>query len=101
MTQSNLDIVSATIADAKWNGEPCVARHVEVIVGTSPVETWWCASLKGTRRKAIEISQGGYSFFIDNEDGSGLMKVTLGRGSPSYGHKGYPKDTVLASLLQP
>lgn len=78
-----------------WNGEPCEVRLVRVIVGPSPKPTWWCADLVGTERKAVEVTYGGQTFYLDNEDGEGLMKVTTGRGSPAYGHSSLPVERVV------
>lgn len=74
-----------------WNFEPTPARIVRVIVGKSPKKTWWCAELEGTEREAVEVSYpGGAPFYLDNADGSGWAKVTLGRGSPNWGHSELP-----------
>ena len=80
-----------------WNYEPTPCRIVRVIVGPSP-KTWWCAGLEGTEREAVEVIYGGADrFYLDNEDGSGWEKVTLGRGGPHWGHSSLP----VASIVQP
>jgi hypothetical protein len=61
------------IENAFWNGEPCFAKAVKVIVGKSPRETWWCAALAGKEHSAIEISQGAERFYI-NDDADGREK---------------------------
>jgi hypothetical protein len=79
-----------------WNGEPTPARIVRVIVGRSPVDTWWCARLAGTERQAVEVDYNGDKFYLDNEeDGSGWRKVTAGHGSPQWGHSSLPVERVL------
>lgn len=78
-----------------WNGEPTPARILRVIVGPSPVETWWCAGLEGSEREAVEVTYGGEKFFLDNEDGSGWAKVTRGHGSPQWGHSSLPVAKVV------
>lgn len=78
-----------------WNGEPCFARCVTVIVGKSEQPTWWCAELEGQQRKAVEIRYYDQGFFLDNEDGQGWLKVTLGQGSPQYGHKSLPDSSMV------
>lgn len=85
-----------------WNGEPCKARIVHVIVGHSDRPTWWCASLEGTVREAVEIEYGDFPLaYIDNdawddhEAGEGWRKVTIGRGSPQYGHWSLPVKRVI------
>ena len=71
-----------------WNGEPCKAIQVKVVVGKADRPTWWFAGLEGTVRKAVKVDCDSDSpFYLDNEDGSGWVKVTEGYGSPSYGHK--------------
>lgn len=86
-----------------WNGRPCKARVVRVIVGKALRPTWWCAGLEGTEREAVEIKYGGQTIYIDNdvwaadddEGGFGWEKVTIGRGSPQWGHRGLPVERVL------
>ena len=79
-----------------WNGEPVKARKVKVLVGDSPKPTWWCAELAGTTRQAVEVDTGyGKPFYIDNIDGSGWAKVTIGRGAPDIGHRSLPVHKVL------
>ena len=52
-----------------WNGEPCAARKVRVIVGET--------------------------FYLDDEDGAGWDKVTVGRGSPRWPHSSLDVERVL------
>ena len=83
-----------TVTDkAYWNGQPTKARRVIVKVGTCEKETYWYHGLEGTERKAVEVTHDDYSFFLDDEDGGGWLKVTLGRGGPDYGHSGLPQDS--------
>ena len=37
-------------------------------------------------------------FYLDDEDGRGWRKVTEGRGSPGYGHRSLPNDSVVMPL---
>lgn len=78
-----------------WNGVRCPARRVIARVGHSPRSTWWCAELEGQERAAVEVTYGDHSFLLDDEDGSGWRKVTIGRGSPEWGHGGLPDDSVV------
>lgn len=79
-----------------WNGEPTPARIVRVIVGPSPIKTWWCAELEGQEREAVEVAYpGSPPFYLDNENGSGWAKVTQGRGSPAWGHSSLPIQRVV------
>ena len=78
-----------------WNYEPTPARKVRVIVGPSPVKTWWCADLAGQEREAVEVSYAGQPpFYLDNADGSGWRKVTTGRGGPDWGHSSLPVSSL-------
>lgn len=79
-----------------WNGEPCKATRVHVVVGPSPRSTWWCAKLEGTVRKAVRVEYGEGVFYLDNEDGSGWYKVTDGRGSPQVDHSSLPVRNEIA-----
>lgn len=71
----------------RWNGERCRALKVRVVVGKPDRPTWWFAGLEGTERRAVRVDYGGQTFYLDNEDGSGWAKVTVGRGAPQWGHK--------------
>ena len=76
-----------------WNGEQCQARKCSVIVGAVERPTWWCAGMEGTTRKAVRVDYGDQHFYLDDEDGGGWMKVTVGKGSPQWGHKSLPQDS--------
>lgn len=75
-----------------WNGDACEAKCVRVVVGLAPAPTWWCAGMRGTERNAVRVKQGDDIFYLDNEDGSGWAKVTLGYGSPQWGHRSLPVE---------
>lgn len=94
-----------------WNGEPCEARRVTVVVaddGRFPA--YWARHLVGQRRDAVEVTYAGSTFYLDDEGyetseaeaavlrrygrdvpgrtgfpGWGWAKVTDGRGSPRFG----------------
>jgi hypothetical protein len=95
-----------------WNYEPAPARVVRVIVGKSKQPTWWCASLEGTEREAVEVTYHGSVFYLDNEGGEishmggaswpageGWAKVTKGRGGPDWPHSELPVARVLPAIL--
>lgn len=84
-----------------WNGEPCEARIVNVIVGKPLKPTWWCAEFEGKKRKAVQVAQHGQTFFMDNEDGSGWRKVTEGKGMPNYPHSSLPDDSQIVAIYVP
>ena len=85
-----------------WNGEPAHAIRCVVAVGKPLAPTWWCAGLEGQRRRAVMVTYGGEDFFLDDEDGSGWAKVTVGHGSPRVGHRSLPHDSrvVLSDTRQ-
>lgn len=98
-----------------WNGEPCEARKVALVVADLPeFEHYWAASLVGQRRDAVEVTYNGEVFYLDDGEwsgdeewierlrevlgdqaafgvevrmaGSGWAKVTVGHGLPAFGH---------------
>jgi hypothetical protein len=53
-----------------WNGEPCEARKVRVVVARvadAPPMSWYLG-LEGTERNAVEVHYGGYRFYLDDDD---------------------------------
>ncbi|MEV0477515.1 hypothetical protein [Streptomyces prunicolor] len=82
----------------EWNGEPCTARRITAVVadnGAFPM--YWARHLVGTRRAIVEVTYGGATFYLDDEDGSGWNKVTHG-GSPHWTHNNI---TIDPSSIQP
>lgn len=93
-----------------WNGEPCSARKVTVVVADSgKFPSYWAKELVGTRRDAVEVTYYSRTFYLDDAEytqdgdsadyarahgiepvvakaGRGWMKVTAGHGHPRYGH---------------
>ncbi len=83
-----------------WNGEPTKAYRTTVIVGPSPVPTWWCSTLAGTVRKAVVVYYGGKLHdILDDEDGSGWAKVTEGHGSPNWPHDSLPLTSEISRCV--
>lgn len=82
-------------AQTFWNGEPCHARIVRVVVADSDFfPLYWARELVGTTREAVEVTYNGRTFYLDNEargegttDGAAWRKVTIGHGSPQWGHR--------------
>jgi hypothetical protein len=71
----------------KWNGEPCRAERVTVTVADNPAfPAYWARDLVGTQRRAVRVDNGGQTFYLDDEDGSGWAKVTSG-GGPRSPHR--------------
>ena len=76
-----------------WNFEFTPCRQVRVKVGSPPAPTWWCAQYEGTIRKAVEVTYHGMKFYLDDEDLSGWLKVTQGRGGPATPHRSLPDNS--------
>ena len=82
-----------------WNGLPTRGRKVVGTVpewnpDTDPPQAWW-RDLVGQEIEAVEVvldgvNYGGGTDYLDDRDGSGWYKVTEGRGSPRWGHRGLP-----------
>lgn len=77
-----------------WNGEPAIARRLEVIVPDwdperDPPLAWW-KDLSGTYRKAVLVTYHDQQHLLDDHDESGWLKVTEGHGSPNRGHRDLP-----------
>jgi hypothetical protein len=81
-----------------WNGEPCKARRVIVIVGKAEKPTFWYANLEGQERQAVEVVYGDQTFYLDNVTDSGWDKVTAGKGSPRYGHRSLKVARVVKAV---
>lgn len=78
-----------------WNGEPCSAVVVRVIVADDArFPNYWARDLIGTEREAVRVTYHGQTVYLDNppcsepgcEVGTAWHKVTDGFGSPQYGH---------------
>ena len=83
----------------RWNGEPCEARRVLIIVGECPKPTWWFAHLVGTEMRAVEVTYGTETFYLADREGEGWHKVTVGRGSPYFGHSSVTCAEVLKERI--
>jgi hypothetical protein len=70
--------VNVTGEPTYWNGRPCTAHKCIVQLED------------GSLRGAVEVSNADQSgeqpFYLDNEENMGWRKVTVGEGSPWYGH---------------
>lgn len=81
-----------------WNGEPCIATRVRVIVGKAEKPTLWYAGLEGTERRAVEVVYGDQTFYLDDDFDLGWFKVTEGRGLPNVPHGNLAVERVVARL---
>jgi hypothetical protein len=79
---------------ARWNGEPCEARRVRVIVADNErFPLYWARHLVGTERAAVEVTYNGSTFYIDDEgyDEREEVKAYLReRGHAGRDHVGSP-----------
>lgn len=91
-----------------WNGHEAWYRVMEVTVGREPdairesIEKnthrkryLWFIPFIGEKRQVIEVNYGGDKFYMDNETGQGLYKVTIGQGSPGCAHASIYPDLSL------
>jgi hypothetical protein len=87
---------SPDTAATYWNGERCKALRVTVVVADDPdIPAYWARPLVGQRRKAVAVTYNGDTFYLDDEDGQAWAKVTIGRGSPVYGHRELSVSAIL------
>ncbi len=86
-----------------WNGVECDVEEVKVILADAPeFPQYWARDLVGQERNVLKViltkvpinAEGDIEeldepeiFYIDNEDGSGMKKVTEGMGMWQYGHR--------------
>ena len=71
-----------------WNGEPCDAQKVNLVVSDPGIHPeYWARLFVGQVRPAVRVTYGGNTFYLDDLDGSGWRKVTVGFGSPQYGSR--------------
>lgn len=79
------------ILGAKWNGEPCKAESVTVLLKrVKNMPYCWQNEFDGQRIEAIKITINDTyrtTFFIANEDGQGYKKITEYQGMWYGGHK--------------
>jgi hypothetical protein len=82
------------IVGAKWLELPTSilrARVVRVVVADTPQEKYWARELVGQERWAVEMNivtpEGFDTFYLDNEDGKTVDKLTIGQGDPALGHR--------------
>jgi len=80
--------------NAYWNGLPTIARRGTAVVADAPEFPQYWAKTEGLvgQRSAVVmvvldgVNYGGGVCYLDDRNGQGWNKVTIGRGSPGYGH---------------
>lgn len=99
-----------------WKGRPAKFRVVMAVVGGAPIEVKgagegktgdkqqheWFVPLIGEPRQVVEVIYDSTElFYLDNEDGSGLAKVTAGIGDSEYEYRLlYPSSIVATVRLE-
>jgi len=78
----------------RWNGEPCEARRVRVVVADNArFPLYWARHLVGTERAAVEVTYNGQTFYLDDEgydERPEVQDYMRERGRPVRDHVGYP-----------
>lgn len=75
-----------------WNGLETPARRGTAVVADAPeFPLYWARDLVGRRIEVVEVVLDGVNFgggiaYLDDREGQGWEKVTVGMGSPRYGH---------------
>jgi hypothetical protein len=88
------------IYKVNWNYLPATARVVYVMIHEVEKPPFhWQNAFVGERRQAIEVTQDGYSFMIDNNDGMGWAKLLRG-GGPDSDSKHLLACTILEECPQ-
>ena len=77
-----------------WNGLPTIAtRGTAVVFDSRTFPEYWARPYVGQRVPVVRVNLdgvnagGGVTYLYDG-DGSGWRKVTVGHGSPRFGHRG-------------
>lgn len=76
-----------------WNGLPIDAMRGTAEVSPAPdFPEYWASDLVGQRIPVVMVNldganAGGGISYLDNRESHGWQKITVGRGSPSYGHR--------------
>lgn len=80
---------------AYWNGMPTTAVRGTATVADAPEFPNYWAKREGivsTRIRVVQVdldgvNYGGGTAYLDDRDGGGWRKVTVGQGSPRYPHR--------------
>ncbi len=85
-----------------WNGERCQFKvvFIKLIDFENTPTLYWAKPFVDVERQAIEVNYESTTFCIDNEDGTGYVKMTTGFGSPSYNHRSIFKYQVIRDVPQ-
>lgn len=86
--------VAAAIEPAYWNGLKTFARRGSAVVADAGVFPEYWARKEGLIGKRIAVvlvvlngvNVGGGTVYLDDRDGSGWRKVTVGHGGPTHRH---------------
>lgn len=86
-----------------WEGKPCHARCLNVrLIESTDFPMYWGNAFVGQVRQAFEMTVPGLKpFFIDNEDGTGRVKIVHGLGSPEIFHRGMIDPEIIDEITDP
>jgi hypothetical protein len=77
-----------------WNGEPCEAHRVTVVVADAPAfPKYWARPFIGTERNAVRVTYNDDTFYLDDEgyeQTQEAMKQLRRLGLPAEPQVGYP-----------
>ena len=77
-----------------WYGTRARCRRVRAVIGSPPSPHYWTRNMVGQERDVVEVRHMGRTFYLDNTDGSGWDKVTLGGGNKLIGHRLVPVEAI-------
>lgn len=79
-----------------WDFHPCHAKRCVVIVQDDPTyPNYWARPYVGKARQAVEVISHGQRLYIDNEDGTGWIRVTE---NPNYNFREFKVQAVVGYL---
>lgn len=62
-----------------WDGQPIECRVVTITVAEQPqFKFYWARPYVGQQRQVLEVKSENSTFYIDNEGGAGIFKVSGG-----------------------
>jgi hypothetical protein len=89
------------VIDTRWNSQPCdVVRGSAVVKDAPEFPQYWAREHVGQRRRVAVVFQDRQWFVLDDEDGSGWVKVTNG-GGPRLGHRDLAIDWETFRVVPP
>jgi hypothetical protein len=85
---------TAILIPTTWDYRPCEARKCFAVVADNKMyPNYWARRHIGKVRQVVEVDTPDGKIYLDNEDGSGWMKVT---SSPCAGYR----ELLVSSIVQ-